>query len=106
MACRGRRLSEFTIIPAMSPDRTATIPSTVMARQLGDETVILDLASGTYFGLEAVGARFWQLLTEGRSLKDSQDLLLQEYEVDAATLEADLERLLADLAGRGLLTLA
>ena len=28
-----------------------------MARTVGDETVILDLASGTYFGLDPVGAR-------------------------------------------------
>ena len=34
-----------------------TIPSQVMARTVGDETVILDLAGGTYYGLDAVGAR-------------------------------------------------
>ncbi|MBK9987508.1 MAG: hypothetical protein IPP21_11335 [Betaproteobacteria bacterium] len=33
-----------------------TIPTQVMARTVGDETVILDLASGTYFGLDPVGA--------------------------------------------------
>ena len=31
------------------------IPPQVMARTVGDETVILDLASGTYFGLDPVG---------------------------------------------------
>ena len=34
---------------------------------LGDETVILDLASGTYYGLDPVGARIWQLMAEGQT---------------------------------------
>jgi len=42
-----------------------TIPAQVMARTVGDETVILDLASGTYYGLDPVGARIWQLMSEG-----------------------------------------
>ena len=37
-------------------DRVA-IPKDVMARQVGDETVILNLTSGTYYGLDAIGAR-------------------------------------------------
>ena len=43
------------------------IPSTVMTRTIGDETVILDLAGGTYFGLDPVGARIWQLIEEGNT---------------------------------------
>ena len=45
-----------------------TIPTQVMARTVGDETVILDLASGTYYGLDPVGARMWQLMTDGQTL--------------------------------------
>jgi hypothetical protein len=37
-----------------------------MARTVGDETVILDLANGTYYGLDPVGARMWQLMSEGQ----------------------------------------
>jgi len=90
----------------MNLDRTTKIPPSVMARHLGNETVILDLASGTYFGLEAVGARFWQLLAEGKSLKASRDALLEEYEVDESTLDQDLDRLVQELSGKGLLTFA
>ena len=39
--------------------------------QVGDETVILDLASGTYFGLDPVGARIWALMGEGKTLAES-----------------------------------
>jgi hypothetical protein len=43
-----------------------SIPTQVMARTVGDETVILDLANGTYYGLDPVGARMWQLMSEGQ----------------------------------------
>ena len=53
------------------------VPPEVMARTVGDETVILDLTSGTYFGLDPVGARIWQLLTEGKSLSAVCDAMLE-----------------------------
>ena len=74
----------------------------VVAREVGDETMLLDLASGTYFGLDAVGGRFWQLLEEGKSALEARDALLEEYEVGADQLERDLEALLANLAAHGL----
>lgn len=76
-----------------------------MARQVGDETVLLDLASGNYYGLDAVGARMWQLLGEGRTLPEICDALLVEYEVTREALERDLERLVTELGEKGLLTL-
>ena len=34
-------------------------------RDLDGEAVILDLGSGTYFGLNQVGTRVWQLISDG-----------------------------------------
>ena len=78
------------------------IPSQVMARQVGDETVILDLAAGAYFGLDPVGARIWGLMGEGATLAEICATMLEEYEVERAQLEADVLRLAAELAERGL----
>jgi hypothetical protein len=76
-----------------------TIPAQVMARQVGDETVILDLGSGTYFGLDPVGARIWQLTSEGKTLGEICDTMLDEYDVTREALERDVidlaEKLLA-----------
>jgi hypothetical protein len=85
--------------------RTVTIPSEVMARQVGDETVLLDLASGNYYGLDPVGARIWQLLGEGKTLAQVCDVLVAEYEVPRATLESDVEQLVGQLGEKGLLHL-
>ena len=78
----------------------------VVTREIGAETMLLDLASGTYFGLNPVGGRFWQLIEAGKSPLEARDALLQEYEVGADDLERDLETLLADLAANGLVTAA
>lgn len=80
-----------------------SIPSEVMARTVGDETVILDLASGTYFGLDPVGARIWELLGAGRSLGEVCDQMLEEYEVNREVLERDTLRLARELAEQGLI---
>lgn len=85
---------------------TATIPSQVMARTVGDETVILDLASGTYFGLDPVGARIWQLIGEGKTLAEICATMLEEYEVEREQLETDVLRLSSELLERGLVVQA
>lgn len=80
-----------------------SIPAPVMARQVGEETVILDLASGTYFGLDPVGARIWQLLSEGRALTDVCVAMLDEYDVSGDEIERDLSELLDALVDKGLI---
>ncbi len=82
------------------------IPPEVMARTVGDETVILDLTSGTYFGLDPVGARMWELMGEGKTLGEICDLMLDEYDVSREELEGDTLRLARELADQGLIALA
>jgi hypothetical protein len=82
------------------------IPAQVMARQVGNETVILDLASGTYFGLDPVGARVWQLIGQGKSLAEICDALLDEYDVTRETLEHDVIDLAEKLLQKGLVSVA
>ena len=79
-----------------------TISPNAVAKQLGDEVVILHLGSGTYFGLDAVGARMWQLLGEGKSLNEICDVLLVEYEVSREDLERDITGLVKDLLAQDL----
>lgn len=80
-----------------------TIPTQVMARQVGDETVILNLASGTYFGLDPVGSRVWQLIAEDRTLAQVCDLMMAEYDVARETIEADILGIMDNLSTQGLI---
>ncbi len=80
------------------------IPTQVMARTVGDETVILDLASGTYFGLDPVGARIWGLMGESKTLAEICGQMLEEYEVSREELERDTLKLAQVLAAQGLIS--
>ena len=84
----------------------AEIPSNIMTRQVGDEIVILDLARGTYYGLDTVGTRIWQLMASGESLSTICDKVIKEFDVTRETLELDLDRLFRDLVDKGLLTIS
>ena len=81
-----------------------SIPTQVMARTVGDETVILDLASGTYFGLDPVGARIWGLMGESKTLAEICGQMLEEYEVSREELERDTLKLAQELAAQGLIS--
>lgn len=80
-----------------------SVPAQVMDRSVGDETVILDLESGTYYGLDPVGARMWELLAEGKTLGEVCDALLEEYDVERQRLEEDILNLAGELAEKGLI---
>ena len=86
----------------MSLSDIVTIPSQVMARQVGNESVILDLSSGTYYGLDPVGARIWQLMTEGQTLAQVCETMLAEYEVSREDIERDVLALVQTLADKQL----
>lgn len=74
-----------------------------VSTDLGEEAVILNLKTGVYHGLDAVGARIWNLLAETGRVNDILDALLKEYEVEPDRCERDLLALLQKLADEGLI---
>ena len=90
----------------MTSSSKFTIPPQVISRTVGEETVILELESGTYFGLDPVGARMWELMGEGRTFGQLCDIVMQEYEVSRERLEEDVTTLVQQLADRRLVTLS
>ena len=90
----------------MNLQDVVSIPKSVMARRVGDEVIVIDLAGGEYFGLPDVGARIWELLLDGKSLIQVADAIANEYEVDRAIAEDDVIRLVAELRAQGLLVVS
>lgn len=86
----------------LSDDVRLRASDDVAARALDGEAVLLDLASGTYFGLNEVGARVWELVEAGTTVGALRTTLLAEFDVEEGVLATDLARLLADLEQRGL----
>ena len=83
-----------------------SIPDNVMFRELEGESVILDLDSESYFGLDQVGTRIWQAVTEADSIQAAYDVLLAEFDVEADALRSDVSELLDTLLSRGLIEVA
>ena len=73
-----------------------------MARRVGDEVVILDIASGRYFGLNDVGAVIWDHLDHEATRRDLVDAVVASFDVDRAQAAADIDELVAELIDRGL----
>ena len=82
------------------------ISKDVLTQELAGETVLLDLASENYFGLDEVGTRVWQLLKKGEEGAVLIDTLLCEYEVEREVLEKDISDLLERLSEAGLVEIA
>ena len=68
----------------------------------GGETVIVDPASGRYFGLEAYAVRVWALIERPKRVGELLDVLEAEYDADRGVLLEDLTALLRELAEAGL----
>jgi Coenzyme PQQ synthesis protein D (PqqD) len=79
----------------------AAMPDVLMQTVVG-ESVLLDLRSQKYFGLNQVGTRVWQLLQETGDVGDIRARLLAEYDVQPDQLERDLDDLLERLLRAGL----
>jgi Coenzyme PQQ synthesis protein D (PqqD) len=80
-----------------SADAAIRIKKDVVFRELEGEMVLLNLGTGVYFGLDAVGTRIWALIDGQRSAVDIVATLTEEYDVDPRTCAMDVERFLEDL---------
>ena len=76
----------------------------VLFQELHGEGVLLNLKTGVYFGLDAVGRRVWQLLQEQGTLAAVRSAMLAEYDVAEAQCSADLLALVAEMQKHGLVT--
>ena len=77
---------------AILPERI-TPSSDLICQELDGEMVILDLKQERYFGLDEVGCRIWQLLSDGTTTEEILRTLQAEFEVDEQTLTDDLNAL-------------
>lgn len=80
-----------------------TLPMNVLVRTFENESVLLNLDSECYHGLDDVGTRMWQALTSSENLQAAYEKLLADYEVDPSQLRQDLDDFVAKMVQRGLL---
>ncbi len=87
---------------AMTLESRVRIKDDVVYRDIDGEMVLLNLATGVYFGLDEVGSRIWHLLGAHQSFKPVIDALQDEYDVTEAQCAQDLIGLVAQMMEQGL----
>lgn len=91
--------------PSISDSTTVVAARDLLATELGEDVVILNLGDGIYYSLDEVGARIWQMLASPVTLRTICDTIEAEYDVARAECEQDVRALVGTLASRGLVDL-
>ncbi|MGB3652816.1 MAG: PqqD family protein [Rivularia sp. (in: cyanobacteria)] len=80
-----------------------TIPENTLFQELNGEIVILNIESESYYSLNPMGSKVWQLITDSETVKTAIEQLLQIYLVDEPNLHRDVTLLAQELVGEELL---
>ncbi|HEV7765635.1 MAG TPA: lasso peptide biosynthesis PqqD family chaperone [Thermoanaerobaculia bacterium] len=86
----------------LSRESIVVVSKDQMASDIAGETVILGLTAGRYYGLDAVGARIWQLIQTPTAISEVERTIVSEYEVDPERCRQDLMSLLRKMIDAGL----
>jgi coenzyme PQQ synthesis protein D (PqqD) len=78
------------------------VPDDVLVSHLQEESVILNLDSERYYGLDDVGTRILSVLANSDSIEAAYQSLLAEYDVDENVLRQDLIALVENLVQQGI----
>jgi hypothetical protein len=78
------------------------VPGDVLVSELDGESVILNLKTESYFGLDEVGAWMWSVFTSSDSIEAAYKTLKGQWDVEPDVLRSDLTTLLEKLAAEGL----
>jgi hypothetical protein len=89
-----------------SLDQKLKVAPNVLAQDLEGESVVLNLQTEQYFGLDDVGTRICQVLLEKESIQTAIDTLLTEYDVEPERLQQDVENLIKELLEHGLVEIS
>ena len=71
--------------------------------RMDDQIIVADMRLGRYLGIDAVGARVWDLLGKGATRDGIMEQLSAEYDVSMDVLEHDVDRFLHELSVRRLI---
>lgn len=84
-------------------DQRFRLSPEAIAQQVNDETVIMDLGSEQYFGLNDTGTRIWRLIEREATVGEIVDALVSSFDVPRSRLESDCDAILTELDSAGLI---
>jgi len=75
----------------------------IAAKVLDGEAIMINLPKGTYYSLDGVGGRIWELLEDENTAQDIAAVLVREFDVSPTQARADVDRMLAELQAEGVI---
>ena len=87
----------------MAEDEVVRRCAQLVEAEVDGELVALHVERGPCYGFNGTATRIWNLLDEPRRVSELRDALLEEFDVDPATCEAQVRELLKELADDGLI---
>ena len=81
----------------IGPQDRLTCSPEVLSRVLDGEAILLHLGSGTYFGMNEVATRAWEMIVAGTTYGTMCESLVAEFEVSQADIERDMIEFLSAL---------
>ncbi|MEN9222058.1 MAG: PqqD family peptide modification chaperone [Thermostichus sp. BF3_bins_97] len=96
-------MSVLKTAPVITVDSTVVCTGNQISSALEDGAVLLDLESGVYYGLNAVGFQIWNLMKSPIRIGHLLSCLLEDYEVDPQVCEQEVLALAHSLSSEGLI---
>ena len=87
----------------LDPATPLHISPDVIASEVDDEMMLIDINTGRYFGLDVIGSRIWSRLQSPTSIADITAGLRQQFKGDPAQIERDALAFVTTLLDRGLI---
>lgn len=78
----------------------------VVDEEVDGEIIVINLGNGNYYSLLEEGAEIWQLLSSGKSLGETMQLIESRYEAEKAVIDTGITQFVAELKKEGLIVLA
>ena len=76
----------------------------VVAQRLDEVLVVVHLQTNRIHELNRTGARFWELLQDESDVDQIEQRMLDEFDVSAAELRSEIDKLIAELEAERLVT--
>lgn len=100
MTPKKRTLMSEQILP-----KKIKISENVLFQEIDNEYILLNMKTELYFGLNDIGARVWQIISQEGTTDTLIEKIMAEYEVSADVLKADISELLNELSKEQLISI-
>lgn len=80
------------------------ISKEVLSSKIDEEVVLMSIEADSYFGLDPVGSRIWELLSiKSATIDELVQTLMEEYDTDEETCRKDVQSFIEDMSTRKLI---